>query len=1155
MDGALRAFFVIIVSINILFPAFVNGTGTERDENESSNNHSQYISTARTILEPTENKNSSSISDSFEHFTKFQDVNISNTISTATTASPIVVSIVSTKDEVLVAKSNEKILNTESSTQSLSTASISNVSIASTVITNNISTPLPNVSYVRPSDGSDTIEIIDSRADISPHDFTEPETTSLKSTVSVESSTSHPNYSVITPSSSRKVIYPSMSWLDVFMLRHRDSVWVIVNTIFMVIWILIGLFSLYRLFGLPWCSPYISRTKYLVIHLLIFTASTFEFVQLIHLSYGSHEGLPLFLTLLLTHTPTPCLAAALILTFYCVLAAARVPVFSSYMPPIIYVSILMSFIIVLSFVGDIIVGVTRISLVLILIRATLLVIFLFCALIFLFNYRKVIGVALLMRREYRGDLKALAIPIDPVKENTDSKLHLKKIILVWTRVTLVSCLLGILMCAFSFSLSLFFTIPYVPLWAFWVVHTSIFVSQILVVFFITFGATFTLTYNNKSNIFRKYFCPSFSSVSSPNGSFIKRGNFIYQRVSVANGPVVTPASYPPTIIEAEECNLQPSTLVTELSAPPCRSKVNLKRSATFNCAPPYGFHQSSGGSPFTPNLYPVLSDHILPYSQPLSYPITNSANVNYQQYNRGYEKPTIQYSHSFHHYPSRRENEQVKYSYGTPFQSFQSHRFAALDSIAKGTQKDLRPSSVNMAGTVEALEVPYPSKNIPVRTTEENVARHIPQNHSFNAADRQRSRPVRSPPEKPARKTGPILVKSIMKDNACIESAVPLGETSVKDNTRAYSPKDYNNYLTSSNYQNNFSKYAIPNISLSPTVNTYSDVSSSTPLMISKNSFNTVTPSVSPISSQYHTEIFPSRLKTSPIDSSSVLASGSPKLNGTSSSDRNAPVTEINKLEEVIQKPNPVLEQNKNDHVDLSISTDETRVSIESTPPIRRQSLRRNHSTAGDFSQHQKQTVTDDKVSEGGSQDDGEFKHPWYGTWGGRRKSKKRHSALGEEHSASNSTLRRLSASKSSLSSIYEKLKPKKNKGTYRKAQTEEHENNHTHSSSEANENFKDEITNSSISHDEEEEEELLPRLDEDIDLASEILKTSTVLADFYSLDRSYLKKRKKERMEGYKEEEEDEINGTYELNGMKNELESNGNKLSTNTLHAEEST
>ncbi|XP_018018715.1 uncharacterized protein LOC108675231 [Hyalella azteca] len=403
---------------------------------------------------------------------------------------------------------------------------------------------------------------------------------------------------------------PRLSWLAEFLCSGRGPGWLALNIILLVFIILAAILSLFRLLGLRSCTALLSRTLYLFVMILCFTASAFTAVHLIHLCFGGKEGLPLVLTLILTHTPVPCLTVALCLVLQSILEAAREP-----WPISCAVLGRVSIVLVLASVAsDIAVSLLHSTALLITCRVTLTAVALLPVFVFLLKYCRIREVHAALCREIQGELKLMVPPAkDSVAyEQRAAQYLLRDILSLWATLLLVACIVTVVLWGCNLSLSVFFSLPRVPVWLWWFCHSTNVLFQIILIILLIISCAITLDGRHIS-IWHKIFAVPKDIFSSPESeSESAKRNFVYERVSYSSG-IESSQRTSSSQNETDESDGRTPVSLNPQVAPSIRPRVTLQRSATFNCAPRmplvYGYH------PGYPHLLPQYYQRAGSYAQ------------------------------------------------------------------------------------------------------------------------------------------------------------------------------------------------------------------------------------------------------------------------------------------------------------------------------------------------------------------------------------------------------------------------------------------------------------------------------------------------------------------------------------------------------------
>lgn len=376
----------------------------------------------------------------------------------------------------------------------------------------------------------------------------------------------------------------TMSWFDLLMWENRDMGWVTVNFILGVLLFSLGILSLYRLLSLRECSHILPRTHFVTIHLLIFVASTLKSVYLFHLTYGSRERLPLVLILLLNDTSLPCLFSALSIILLMMFNAVDLRVMNPKYSTIHNLSIFIVGNIVLSFISDIIIGTAYSRTLLIIARVSLIFMALMISVLYMHKYSKIIQISQLLKREFQGEMKLLVAPTDSPSRR---KKTLKQILVcrlhLWCQVILGTSW-SLVVYSFCHLLNTIFLVTsFVPAWAWWIFHIISCLTETHLALSILLAASLTQRYDEKKSLLSHFFVISFSSpVKTVRKSNANNDNSIYQRVSLSS--VTESTKYTSHYNDAQ--TVIPN--VTCVRSPSCRAPrsprhkhATVRRSATF----------------------------------------------------------------------------------------------------------------------------------------------------------------------------------------------------------------------------------------------------------------------------------------------------------------------------------------------------------------------------------------------------------------------------------------------------------------------------------------------------------------------------------------------------------------------------------------------
>ena len=343
----------------------------------------------------------------------------------------------------------------------------------------------------------------------------------------------------------------------------------------------------------------------MMVLLLCFMATAFTIINLLHLTFGGVEGLPILLTLVLTHSPAPCLSTALALCIHRILLVSRLP-WPFAASTLGYVSAVLT---LSSIAGDVTVAITQSTPLLLTWRVTLTALALLPVLFYIFRYAKIREVAKILRREHNDELKLMIYPPrDSLAfEQNIARTLLKDVLPKWSALLLTCALFSIIMWGCNLSISVFYSVSRVPFLYWWVVHTLNIIVQVLVIIFVILSCVVTHENQEINLIHRMFVVPKdvFGRTASPTLiTGVPNGprNMIYERVS---NVVPNHDMYAPTLIHSNTNETYASSMMIQgpmvTSGPNDnygtvrsvhmssgmygpRPRVNLHRSKTFNCA-------------------------------------------------------------------------------------------------------------------------------------------------------------------------------------------------------------------------------------------------------------------------------------------------------------------------------------------------------------------------------------------------------------------------------------------------------------------------------------------------------------------------------------------------------------------------------------------
>ncbi|XP_071531612.1 uncharacterized protein [Panulirus ornatus] len=373
-----------------------------------------------------------------------------------------------------------------------------------------------------------------------------------------------------------------LSWFDALLCTNRNIVWILVNFFLGLIFLGLSLLAPYRLFSLKSCTHLLPRTHFVAVHLLMFVAASFKAVYLFHLAYGSKDRIPLVLILLLTNTGFPCFSSAFLILMMMMFLTADVQVYKPKLFTVHNVSIFIVMELVLCFVADVIVGCAHSKSVLVLSRLMLIVITVVVIVFYGRKHHVVLQVSQILKREFQGELKLLVVPAkDTSQERQMGIKHiLRNRLNPWCLVMKLSAVSVAIYCIIHLCHTIFLISSQIPAWAWWIFHISGCVVETLLVVSILVSAALTQRYDEAFSFLYSFLVPT---VLHPNQKTPKskenNGIVRHQRVSFSSGTESTQyTSCNPEIVPAGPDPLSRTPKV------PRRRSTPVKRSATFSHA-------------------------------------------------------------------------------------------------------------------------------------------------------------------------------------------------------------------------------------------------------------------------------------------------------------------------------------------------------------------------------------------------------------------------------------------------------------------------------------------------------------------------------------------------------------------------------------------
>lgn len=383
-----------------------------------------------------------------------------------------------------------------------------------------------------------------------------------------------------TDSRSRYRPVSRLSWFDALLCSNRNMGWMFVNFLLGFLFLLMSLLAPYRLLRLRACTRLLPRTHYVAVHLLVFVAASFKAVYLFHLTFGGQDRLPLVLLLLLTNTSVPCWSSAFLLLILMMFLAADVQVYKPKLMTVYNISILIVMKLVLCFIADVIVGSAHSKSVLVLSRLMLICVAATVIAFYVRKHQRVVQVAEILKREFQGEMKLLVVPAQEDRQ-MGIKHILRNRLFPWCKVTRLCAGALATLCFIHFFHSIFLISSQVPAWAWWIFHVSGCLTEFLLGGTVYVAAALTQRYDDKLRFIYNFFVPS--GVFQKKGPAVhkeRNGNAIYQRVSYSSGTEST--QYVSGTTDAG-----PSAVEDVSGSPrvPRRRGATVRRSATFSHTP------------------------------------------------------------------------------------------------------------------------------------------------------------------------------------------------------------------------------------------------------------------------------------------------------------------------------------------------------------------------------------------------------------------------------------------------------------------------------------------------------------------------------------------------------------------------------------------
>ncbi|XP_045123673.1 uncharacterized protein LOC123511678 isoform X1 [Portunus trituberculatus] len=382
---------------------------------------------------------------------------------------------------------------------------------------------------------------------------------------------------------------PRMSWLDVLRCTHRGLAWVLVNFFLGFLLLTASLLGPYRLMTMRCCTPLLPRTHYVAVHLLVFVAASLKAVYLFHLAFGSRGRLPLVLLLLLTNTGFPCLSSAFLVLMMMMFVAADVQVYKSKLVTAHNAFVFLVVMLGLAFIGDVIVGVAHSRSVLVLARVMVIGVAAAGVAVFLRRRAAVVAASQLMRREFQGELKLLVLPAkdDSLQRHMGVKHILRSRLGLWCRAVKVSAAGLALLSLIHLLHTIFLISAHVPAWAWWFFHVSGCLVEALLAVSTCVAAALTQRYDESVSFAFSFVVPpqllrgkaaSAAPTAGTAAAASGEAETIYQRVSFSSGTEST---------QYTACCPEGGVGLALAGTPqaPRRRGAPVKRSATFSHTP------------------------------------------------------------------------------------------------------------------------------------------------------------------------------------------------------------------------------------------------------------------------------------------------------------------------------------------------------------------------------------------------------------------------------------------------------------------------------------------------------------------------------------------------------------------------------------------
>ncbi|KAG0730457.1 hypothetical protein GWK47_003272 [Chionoecetes opilio] len=373
-----------------------------------------------------------------------------------------------------------------------------------------------------------------------------------------------------------------LSWLDVLRCTHRGLAWVLVNFFLGFLLLILSLLGPYRLFTMRWCTPLLPRTHYVAVHLLVFVAASLKAVYLFHLAFGSRGRLPLVLLLLLTNTGFPCLSSAFLVLLMMMFVAADVRVYKSKLVTPHNTFVFLVVMLALGFIADVIVGCAHSRSVLLLSRVMVIAVAAAAVLVFVRKQQAVMAVSQMMKREFQGELKLLVVPAkdDSLHRHMGTKHILSHRLGLWCRAVRV-CAACLALLSFVHLLhTVFLVSAYVPAWAWWLFHVSGCLTEAVLAVATCVAAALTQRYDENISFPLSFLLPPSllpakeAPAGPPVAATANNAEAMYQRVSFSSGTEST---------QYTACC--PEGIMAGTPQAPRKRGAPVKRSATFSHVP------------------------------------------------------------------------------------------------------------------------------------------------------------------------------------------------------------------------------------------------------------------------------------------------------------------------------------------------------------------------------------------------------------------------------------------------------------------------------------------------------------------------------------------------------------------------------------------